>query len=77
MASLDDRVSKATTFVQSNLTSAPKIGIVLGTGAGILADSIRIRNAMEYSAIPSFPQSTALGHKGQLIEGELDGIPNG
>ena len=53
--------------------SKPEIGIVLGSGLGDLADKIENPQIISYSQIPNFVQSTASGHKGNLIFGTLGG----
>jgi purine-nucleoside phosphorylase len=47
----------------------PKIGLVLGSGLGAFADSLSDSIRVPYSDIPSFPQSTAIGHAGRLVIG--------
>lgn len=51
----------------------PEVGIVLGSGLGRLADSIKDPLIIPYSSLPGFPVSTAVGHKGNFIVGELGG----
>lgn len=51
----------------------PEFGIVLGSGLGRLADRIGDRTVIPYREIPGFPVSTAVGHKGNFIFGELGG----
>ncbi len=51
----------------------PVVGIVLGSGLGKLADEIVHPLAIPYRDIPGFPASTAIGHKGNYIVGELGG----
>ena len=51
----------------------PRIGIILGSGLGALADSIEDPVEIPYSEIPHFPVSTAIGHKGQFVSGTLAG----
>ena len=51
----------------------PEIGIVLGSGLGKLADQIEDPLVIPYKAIPGFPVSTAIGHKGNFIVGNLGG----
>ena len=51
----------------------PEIGIVLGSGLGKLADEIENPLVIPYSKIPGFPISTAIGHKGNFIVGDLGG----
>ncbi|NMB36697.1 MAG: purine-nucleoside phosphorylase [Bacteroidales bacterium] len=53
----------------------PKVGIILGSGLGKLADSIKNPITIPYSEIPNFSRSTALGHKGNLIFGTIAGKP--
>jgi purine-nucleoside phosphorylase len=52
----------------------PKIGLVLGSGLGAFADSLSDATAVPYSDIPSFPQSTAIGHAGQMVIGKAGEI---
>ena len=49
----------------------PQVAVVLGSGLGKLADYIKQPLIIPYSDIPNFPQSTAIGHKGNLIVGTL------
>ena len=51
----------------------PQIGIVLGSGLGMLADHIEDPLVIPYSELPGFPVSTAIGHKGNFIVGTLGG----
>ena len=53
----------------------PEVGIILGSGLGKLADSIKDPIIIPYSEIPRFSRSTAIGHKGNLIFGTLAGKP--
>jgi purine-nucleoside phosphorylase len=48
----------------------PRIGLVLGSGLGAFADSLTDATRIPYSDIPSFPQSTAIGHAGRLVIGK-------
>jgi purine-nucleoside phosphorylase len=49
----------------------PKVGIILGSGLGKLADSIKDPIIIPYAEIPHFSRSTAIGHKGNLIFGTI------
>ena len=51
----------------------PVLGIVLGSGLGRLAESIANPLVLPYHTFPGFPVSTATGHKGNFIVGELGG----
>lgn len=52
----------------------PKIGLVLGSGLGGFADSLSDAAVIPYSEIPSFPQSTAIGHAGRMVIGKAGDI---
>ena len=54
-------------------TRQPVLGIVLGSGLGSLAESIANPVVIPYRELPGFPVSTAVGHKGNFIVGELGG----
>ena len=51
----------------------PEIGIVLGSGLGSLAEAIEDPVIIPYHLIAGFPVSTATGHKGNYIVGNLGG----
>jgi len=52
----------------------PKIGLVLGSGLGAFADSLSDAARVPYADIPSFPQSTAIGHAGRLVIGKAGSL---
>jgi len=52
----------------------PQIGLVLGSGLGAFADSLTGATRVPYADIPSFPQSTAIGHAGRLVIGKAGDI---
>ena len=74
---MDPRVEKIMTaakYIAEKLEGRqPFAGIVLGSGLGKLADEIKDKIVIPYREIPGFPTSTAVGHKGNFIAGELGG----
>ena len=52
---------------------SPKVAMVLGSGLGYLGDEVENAVAVDYKDIPWFKASTAPGHKGRLVFGELAG----
>ena len=70
-----DRIREAALAVQSRGTAAPRVGIILGTGLGGLADAIEVDAAIDYEDLPHFPVSTVVSHQGKLILGQLSGVP--
>ncbi len=64
----------ASDYVKARLDGrVPTVGIVLGSGLGTLAEEIKDPVVIPYKDIPGFPVSTAIGHKGNFIVGELAG----
>lgn len=53
----------------------PKVAIVLGSGLGDYADTIRVTAQIPYSDIEGFPVSTVPGHDGRFIFGYVDDVP--
>jgi len=52
--------------------SQPRVGLILGSGLGNLADSVQDSVTIPYSQIPGWPVSTVVGHAGKLIFGRLE-----
>lgn len=68
-----EKIKETSEFIKSKVTTLPKIGIILGSGLGNLADLIDVEVEMKYSDIPNMPISTVQGHSGKLIFGKLAG----
>lgn len=66
-------IQEASTFIKDKIEVLPTVGLILGSGLGVLADEINDSKVIPYSEIPHFPQSTVTGHKGQLVIGTLEG----
>jgi purine-nucleoside phosphorylase len=67
-------VNAISTRLQEDLEGRkPEVGIVLGSGLGRLADVIENPVVIPYRTLPGFPVSTAVGHKGNFIAGQLGG----
>jgi purine-nucleoside phosphorylase len=64
---------QAVAAIRSRTTLQPVVGLVLGSGLGGLADTLEDRVAIPYHDIPGWPQSTVVGHSGQLVIGYLEG----
>lgn len=64
---------EAADYILSKINGAPETAIVLGSGLGALADKIENAIIIPYGEIPHFMNSTAAGHKGNLIFGILGG----
>lgn len=58
--------------IRSYTRLQPRIGLVLGSGLGDLAETLEDSVVIPYSEIPGWPQSTVHGHSGQLVIGTLE-----
>lgn len=65
----------AAQFLLSKISARPQIGLVLGSGLGSFAEELADAVRILYTTIPSFPQSTAIGHAGQLVVGHVGKVP--
>ena len=69
-----DQVNEAAAYVRGKLGGlAPRVGMVLGSGLGDVAEVVTERVVVPYGEIPHFPQSTVEGHTGRLVAGRLGG----
>ncbi len=66
-------IQDSANYIKSKTKHQPKVGLILGSGLGSLADEIQNPDIFPYSEIPGFPVSTVKGHAGQLVIGELNG----
>jgi purine-nucleoside phosphorylase len=73
MAELYEQIQQAAAAVRARWSGQPRVGIILGTGLGGLAQDIRADAVLAYEDIPHFVPATALTHKSQLICGTYAG----
>ena len=73
--SLYERAEHASRIIRSRISVEPRIAIVLGSGLGGFADDFDEAVAIPYEDIPGFVRSTAQGHAGRLVIGNVDSIP--
>lgn len=66
-----DRAECAAQFVLSQTALRPAIGLVLGSGLGGFAGELSEATRIPYENIPFFPRSTAVGHAGQMVIGNV------
>lgn len=67
------QIDKAVKTIKEKTSYQPTVGLILGSGLGDLADSVKSPDFIEYREIPGWPVSTIEGHKGRLVIGELEG----
>jgi purine-nucleoside phosphorylase len=70
-----ERAGEAADFIFSQTSLRPKIALVLGSGLGAFADEFDDATKIPYAKIPYYPQSTAIGHAGNLVIGKVGATP--
>ncbi len=72
---LPRQIHEAAEAIRSTSPPLPRIGLILGTGLGSLAERMEVAARVPYGDIPHFPVSTVEGHAGELLLGRLAGAP--
>lgn len=70
-----NKLMKCCDSVKSKTDFTPQVALVLGSGLGDYADSIKIVSEIEYKDIDGFPVSTVPGHAGKFIFGYVGEVP--
>ena len=68
-----EMIDRVAAVIRTKIKIQPRIGLILGTGLGGLAEAIQQPVIIPYSELPGWPVSTVQGHTGRLVLGELDG----
>lgn len=66
-------IQTAVSAIQQKTNLKPRIGMILGSGLGSLAESIEDPEYVSYGDIPGWPVSGVKGHAGRLVLGALEG----
>jgi len=66
-------IDRTTQALRTRIKRTPRIGIILGSGLGPLADAVQDSTVIEFGELPLWPVSTVQGHQGRLISGRLEG----
>lgn len=75
MQHLAAQITEAADFIRGQSAVKPRVGLILGTGLGGLAEQIEADARIAYEEIPHFPHSTVESHAGRLVCGTLSGVP--
>ncbi len=73
--SLLERLDAAVAAIRGQSQLTPRVGVVLGSGLGAWAEGLVGLTKISYSAIPHMPQSTVVGHAGNLCLGRVGELP--
>lgn len=67
------QIDETAGVIRSQISVQPRIGMILGSGLGGLAESVKNAAVIPYDQLPHWPVSTVIGHQGRLVIGELEG----
>jgi purine-nucleoside phosphorylase len=75
MDDLYTQIGQARSAITAHGGPLPRVGMILGSGLGGLADELTDAVVVPYADIPGFPRSTVVGHRGELAIGRLAAQP--
>jgi purine-nucleoside phosphorylase len=67
-----DQIDQAADFIRKRIDVQPRLGMILGSGLGPLADTVEDAVVIPFGEIPHWPVSTVIGHEGRLVVGKLE-----
>ncbi len=68
-----EQYDEAAQYILARTGHRPRIAMILGSGLGSLVEQLEEADALPYTDIPYFPDSTIEGHAGRLVIGKLEG----
>lgn len=66
------KINEARDYIKKHVDYTPEIGLILGSGLGVMGEEVENKIIINYSDIPNFPISTVEGHKSRFIFGTLN-----
>jgi len=66
------QLQESVSFIQSKISTTPKIALVLGSGLGDFGSLVKNPVILRTNDIPHYPVSTVQGHAGRLIFGKIE-----
>ena len=70
-----ERLLKCYQCFKDKINFKPEVALVLGSGLGDYADTIRVEAVLDYHDIEGFPVSAVSGHKGRFVFGYVGDVP--
>ncbi len=58
-------------FLSGFSSFKPEFAIVIGSGLGTILKEVEVKERVQYSSIPGYPQTTVAGHSGEIVFGNL------
>jgi purine-nucleoside phosphorylase len=67
-----EQIERAVDVIQDRTDTQPKVGMILGSGLGSLAEAVENAISIPYEDLSPWPVSTVEGHQGRLVIGSLE-----
>jgi xanthosine phosphorylase len=67
--------AEAASVINERSWLRPRVGVVLGSGLGAVADAVTDETVIDYADLPGFPRPTVAGHGGRAVVGHLGEVP--
>jgi purine-nucleoside phosphorylase len=68
-----EQIDRLAAIIRARTPEPPRVGIILGSGLGALAEAVEQATHISFEELPSWPVSTVPGHRGRLVIGKLEG----
>jgi purine-nucleoside phosphorylase len=69
------KLQKCYESIREKIDFKPKVALILGSGLGDYAETIKVEATLDYHVIEGFPISTVAGHKGRFVFGYVEDVP--
>lgn len=73
--SVYQKIRAAVESIQKKTSLSPRVGMILGSGLGPVADSMEDAVTISYADIPGFHSTSVEGHAGTMKIGTFQGVP--
>lgn len=70
-----EKLMRCYSSVEKKISFKPELALILGSGLGDYADTMDVRETLDYRELEGFPISTVAGHKGRFVFGYAGGVP--
>jgi xanthosine phosphorylase len=67
-------LSRAAVALAERAGGPPRVGVVLGSGLGAVAEAVEDSVIVGYDELPGFPRPSVAGHSGQAVLGRVGGV---
>ena len=68
-------MNAAAAMLSERAPAPPRVGVVLGSGLGAVAEAVSDPVTVDYGQLPGFPRPTVAGHAGRAVLGYVSGVP--